>query len=45
MPEIGEIRKGYRNGYQKGLTDGTDKQIQELQRTIKKLQQELGYVS
>jgi len=33
-----EHSKGYRDGYQKGLTDGKDKQIQELQEIIEKLQ-------
>jgi len=33
-----EHNKGYRDGYQKGLTDGKDKQVEELKREIKLLQ-------
>jgi len=34
-------QRGGRNGYQKGLAEGKDKQVQELQRIIKELQREL----
>jgi len=40
-----EHSKGYRDGYQKGLTDGKDKLIQELRGIIEELQQELSYAN
>ena len=36
-----EHSKGYRDGYAKGLTDGKDKQSQELKRMIEELRQEI----
>jgi len=39
-----EHSKGYRDGYQKGLIDGRDKQIQELQGRVTLLEAELEIV-
>ncbi len=39
MNNIGDHNKGYQDGYRKGLTDGRDKQIQDLKAEILMLQE------
>jgi len=40
-----EHHKGYKDGYQRGLIDGKDKQIEELRREIKLLQLQVKELS